>query len=78
MKVMVLGSCGSGKQIAAALAISLAAKQTEAVVIGSLYDVEPHDCDILICHDDIVLKPEILVTCGHPLANIGKAARSTP
>lgn len=49
---MVLGSCGSGKQIAAALTISLAAKQTEIVVIDSLDDINPDDGDVLICDDE--------------------------
>ena len=69
MKVMVLGSCGSGKQIAAALALSLAAKQTEVIVIDSLDDVEPGDGDVLICDDNEIIFKNVY--CGHPLANIG-------
>ena len=66
---MVLGSCGSGRQIAAALALSLAAKQTEIVVIDSIDDIEPDDGDILICDDNEIIFKNVY--CGHPLANIG-------
>ncbi len=69
MKVMVLGSCGTGKQVAAALAFSLAAKQTEVIVINSIDDVEPGDGDMLICDKNEIIFRDVY--CGHPLGNVG-------
>jgi len=71
MKIHVLGSIGMGRQMAAALAISLAAKQTEVVLIDSLNDLNPNDGDVLICDDDIETNSKVMLFAGHPLANIG-------
>ena len=70
MKVLVLGDEGIGRQITAALAISLASKSVEIVNIKDMDEVEPNDGDILICDDDhdIIFKN---VYCGSPLGNIG-------
>ena len=69
---MVLGSGGSGRQIAAALATSLAEKQTEICVIDSLDDIEPDDGDVLICDDEYELNAnKVIAYCGHPSLNIG-------
>ena len=69
MSILILGSCGSGKQIAAALALSLAAKQTEVIAIDSIDDIEPGDGDILICDDNEIIFRDVY--CGHPMGNIG-------
>ena len=80
MKVMVLGSCGSGKQIALALAQYSASKQVEIITIDSVDDIDPQDGDILICDDELtalnkhVLSVSVTIPC---LTSVSVSAEAT-
>ena len=65
MKISILGSGSIG--LSGALLATLNGHKHDVTVIDSVDDVNPDDCDVLICDDE----SEALVFCGHPLGNLG-------